>query len=311
LRVLIADDSSTILRLLEASLETWGYEVMTATDGAETLSILSSVDAPEIAILDWVMPVFSGPELCRRVRARRSGRYTYLILLSARDQQDDVVEGLRAGADDYLTKPFDLYELEMRVRAGRRIVELQTELLRTQDALREQAMTDALTGCWNRAAILGLLDREMARAGRERKSFSVLMVDLDHFKQINDQHGHAVGDAALRESVLRMKMCMRPYDALGRYGGEEFVVVLPGCDEACAISHAERLVASVAGESIVAKDKELNLTISVGATCVQPDVYVTPEQLLDMADDALYEAKRQGRNRVVYLETGAGASALD
>ena len=311
MRVLVADDSATILRLLEVSLEAWGYEVVTANDGAEALALLNSVDAPDIAILDWVMPIFSGPELCRRVRARRSGLYTYLLLLSVKDQREDVVEGLRAGADDYLTKPFDLYELEMRVRAGRRIVELQSELVRAQEALREQAMTDALTGCWNRAAILGLLDREMARAGREKKSFSVLMIDLDHFKQINDRNGHATGDAALREAALRMKTSMRPYDALGRYGGEEFVVVLPGCDEGCAVNHAERLVATVGCEPIIVKGKEIRLTVSIGATCVQPDIYMTPEHLLGMADEALYEAKRQGRNRVVYLESGANAPAGD
>jgi two-component system, cell cycle response regulator len=298
MRVLIADDSLVMRRLLEATLENWGYEVVSAQDGAEAWNVLQSEDAPNLAILDWIMPVFTGPEVCQMVRQLSRISYTYILLLTSKSQREDIVEGMGAGADDYVVKPFDRHELEVRLRAGRRIVELQAELLRAQNALREQATRDSLTGCWNRPTILEILDRELARSRREGRHLGVVMADLDGFKSINDTLGHFAGDHVLRETAHRMAAQMRPYDALGRYGGEEFLVVLPGCDEGCVMSHCDRLRHSVASQQLNWEGTEVGITCSFGASSAPPDLEITADTLIRIADDALYDAKNSGRNRV-------------
>lgn len=300
MKVLVADDSLVMRRLLQATLEGWGFEVVCVNDGAQAWEALLQPNAPRIAILDWIMPVHTGPEVCEMVRKQRTGEYIYLILLTSKSQREDIVEGMGAGADDYVVKPFEKSELEVRLRAGRRIVDLQEELMRAQEALREQAMRDWLTNCWNRRAIVETLEREVERAVREGRPLSLLMLDLDHFKQINDSRGHVAGDDALREVVRRIGTCMRSYDALGRYGGEEFMVVLPGCDEVCAISHAERLRRVIADEPMLLDGKGGRVTASFGASTGTPDQSYNVDHLIRAADEALYEAKRSGRNRVVF-----------
>ena len=288
-------------RLLQATLESWGYEVEVASDGAEAWEKLQREDAPRLAILDWIMPIFTGPELCRLVRQQKRESYTYLLLLTSKGQREDIVEGLGAGADDYVTKPFDQHELEVRLRAGRRIVDLQAELMRTQEALRDQATKDSLTRCWNRASIMEILDRELDRAARENQHLGLLMMDLDHFKSVNDQYGHAAGDIVLREVVARMMGCMRSYDSLGRYGGEEFIAILPGCDETCMMNHCERLRAAIVSTTLRVGEVELGVSASFGATCAIPGSSISADRLLHAADEALYRAKRMGRDRVIYL----------
>lgn len=301
MKILVADDSPTMRKLLEGTLSSWGYEVVTACDGAEAWAFLNSEDPPPLVILDWMMPIFSGPELCSRVRERQSSQYIYILLLTSRSDREDVVQGLGSGADDYITKPFDLHELEVRLRAGRRIIDLQMELVRTQAALREQAMRDALTSCWNRASILSTLDREVARAEREGRPLALLMLDLDHFKNVNDTYGHAAGDRVLRETVSRLSASMRPYDYLGRYGGEEFLIILPGCDEESALLHADRLRMTVRAEPVTTSHQQLTVTASFGVTCYLPGSPLGVESLLYAADEALYQAKRAGRDRTVFL----------
>src|SRR6476660_5854864 len=241
MRILVAEDNPVFQSMLKNMLSKWGYEVVLAANGQDAWELLQRSPAPNLAILDWMMPGLDGVEVCRRIRAVAQQRYVYVLLLTAKTEQKDLVEGMDAGADDYITKPFNTHELRVRLRSGRRILELQEQLLQAQDALREQATHDGLTGLWNRISILYILQKEAARAAREATPLAVLMADLDYFKQINDTHGHLAGDNVLRESARRLRANIRSYDAIGRYGGEEFLVVLPGCDQPGGLVQAERL----------------------------------------------------------------------
>lgn len=305
MKVLIADDSIVSRRMLEATVKKWGYEPVVAADGQEAWAILQKPDAPQLAILDWMMPSLTGVELCRLVRQQQREAYTYILLLTSKNQREDLIEGMTAGADDYITKPFNHHELQVRIRAGRRIVELQAELLRTQAALREQATHDALTKIFNRHTIFEVLEKELRRSDRENLPIGLVMLDIDHFKIVNDTYGHIAGDAVLRESARRIKSAIRSYDSVGRYGGEEFLVILPGCDEACTRSQSERIRKALASEAMPihdenATDTSLALTASLGCTTALPGLKISAETLLQIADESLYEAKRNGRNRVVF-----------
>ena len=298
MKVLIADDDSVNRRILESFLHKWGYQPLSATDGDEAWKILQKDDAPRLVILDWMMPGLDGVQICRDLRKRGDAAYTYILLVTAKFQKADIIEGLEAGADDYISKPFDANELRARVRAGRRILELHDELLQARDRLQYQASHDAMTGIWNRAAVQEILQAEVARAQREKMPAGILLLDLDHFKQINDQHGHLAGDSVLREAARRMKSRLRAYDSVGRYGGEEFLVVLPGCDQVSAVNRGERLRLAICEKRFAVPEGELSVTISVGATATSPQGGGEIDSLLRAADAALYRAKEAGRNRV-------------
>lgn len=298
MRILIADDSIVSRHLLEATLRKWGYQVVVASDGEQAWEILQSPDAPQIAIIDWVMPGYTGVEICRRLRFEQGQEpYTYLMLLTSKNQREDLIEGMDAGADDYITKPFDQHELQVRLRAGRRIVELQTQL-------RHQATRDSLTGVYNRSKTFEVFDRELQRSQRERIPLGAILMDLDHFKSVNDTYGHLAGDEVLRQAAQRLQSCVRSYDLVGRYGGEEFLVLMPNCDESSARAQAERLRAVIASEPVVletAGGEQYRMTASFGVTISNPfSVAETPQSLLGTADEAMYEAKRAGRNRIVF-----------
>jgi diguanylate cyclase (GGDEF)-like protein len=300
-KILVADDSIVSRHLLDATLRRWGYEVVVACDGSEAWQILQQKDAPSLAILDWMMPGFTGLEVCRMARQQTREPYTYILLLTSKTLKEDLIEGMEAGADDYITKPFDQHELKVRLRAGTRLVELQAELLSAREALREQATKDWLTKVWNRSSILDLLTRELARSERESRPVGLVLVDLDHFKSVNDSYGHFAGDAVLREAAIRMQAAIRQYDSVGRYGGEEFLILLPGCDEQATCSLAERVRAQIEKDGVAAGDATLNLTASFGATSVMARQGIAAEDLIRKADEAMYLAKRLGRNRVELL----------
>jgi len=313
MKILIADDSIVSRHLLDATLRRWGYEVVVACDGNEAWQILQSENAPKIAILDWMMPGLTGPEVCRRVRATAKDKdiYTYILLLSSKSQREDLIEGMESGADDYLTKPFDQHELQVRLRPGVRILELQHELISAREELRDQATKDFLTRIWNRSSILDILSRELQRGIRENRPVGLVLADLDKFKSVNDTYGHFAGDAVLREFVRRMSGSIRPYDAIGRYGGEEFLIVLPGCDVNATEKQAERMREALANDPMWFNEEAQLVTCSFGATSWVPGIAATEEALIRVADDALYAAKRQGRNRVVFIPfTGAALEAV-
>jgi len=297
MKVLIADDDPIPRRVVEASLRSGGYEPVVAADGLEVLRILSEPDGPRLLVLDWEMPRLDGLGVCRAVRTGPQEPYVYVLLLTANDRRDDIVEGLDAGADDYMTKPCDLGELQARLRAAVRILRLQDQLVAAREASREQAMRDALTGLLNRGAVLDALQQECSRTDRIGGSFGVVMVDVDHFKTINDTHGHLVGDGVLREVAARLRACLRTYDSIGRFGGEEFLVIAPGCGTSTAEELAERLRRCVCDTPIMYSGRTLAVTISLGVAAGAGSA--ARDALLRGADEALYAAKAGGRNRFV------------
>ena len=298
MKVLIAEDDPVSRRLLQASLERWGYEVVVAKDGTEASQILLSPDAPKMALLDWLMPGVDGVQLCRNIRRNKPEPYTYILMLTGRRAQDDVIRGLEAGADDYVRKPFDPSELKVRLRTGKRILYLQDRLITSREALRDQATRDPLTGLWNRGAILDILGDELARSAREGSVLGILMADLDCFKHINDTYGHPIGDEVLCGVARAMRDSVRRYDAVGRYGGEEFLIVLPGCDESNAVSHAERLRAAVRRVTVETSLASVHPSISLGVAVSNRHTSLDIGDLIQAADAALYRAKNAGRNRV-------------
>lgn len=298
-KVLIAQSDPASRRILETCMLGWGYEVVSTSDGESTLEALVREGGPKLAILDWEMPRINGLGVVRHLRKRvSSDAYTYSILLTARGQKQDVIEGLEAGADDYLTKPFNVQELQARIRTGWRIIELQDQLIRSKDALHVQATHDPLTGVLNRLGLMNIFLRELARATRRRNWISTLMIDIDHFKLINDRYGHLTGDLVLSKLAGRISATVRGYDAIGRYGGEEFLVVLPDCNLPTAVERAEKLRQLVETDPIQTSDGSISVTISVGAAAHRGDQLADHISLLDAADQALYRAKADGRNCV-------------
>ena len=297
MKVLIADDDPVSRRLLQVTLSNSGYETVQAVDGADALRALEQKDSPRLVVLDWIMPSLDGVEVCRAIRKRALEPYLYIILLTVKGDQKEIVEGLEAGADDYITKPFDLLELKARLRAGQRILELQDQLIASREQLRFEATHDTQTGLLNHATILETLRVEVLRAHREGTPLGVIMVDLDHFKAINDHHGHMAGDTVLREVAVRLQTSMRPYDSVGRYGGEEFLVVAPGCSLEKAAALAERLRRSIGDDPVHCPTGPISVTASLGVSSAREAS--GPDQILATTDEALYKAKIQGRNRVV------------
>jgi len=295
--VLIAEDDPVSRRVLESFLTKWGFEVIIATNGNDALAILEKHQSPRLALLDWMMPGMEGVQVCKRLRENATRPYTYVLLLTARGEKEDLLTGLEMGADDYLTKPFDSQELRARLHVGQRILELQDALIASRDTLHFQATHDLLTGISNRGVVLDTLQRERARQAREGGMFGIVLVDLDHFKWVNDTHGHLAGDAVLQEAARRMAACVRPYDTVGRYGGEEFLIVVPNSDSAGTMKLAERIRQTIESPLIAIPGGEIQMTASLGVAVNNAQVPVDHQVLLRMVDEALYRAKNAGRNR--------------
>jgi two-component system cell cycle response regulator len=296
MRVLVAEDDLTSRLVLQKTMAKWGYEVSSVCDGNAAWEALQKPDAPALLVLDWEMPGMDGIDVCRKVRAAESGHPRYIILLTARSDTENLVAGLEAGANDYIGKPFEPAELRARVDVGRRFVELYDQLLTSQRALEYQARTDSLTQIMNRGAIMARLHEEVARTKREGATLALGVLDIDHFKQVNDTYGHAAGDQVLREVVRRLTVAFRPYDGLGRIGGEEFLVLIPGAAPEDARTVLERARQVVCATAVDYADRRIDVTVSLGGTTTHGD---EPEdEVLIRADDALYRAKELGRNRV-------------
>ncbi len=298
MKILVAEDDALSRMLLERTLEKAGYEVTSVEHGGAALKELKKEDAPRLALLDWIMPEMDGVEVCKAVRACKDPAYTYLILLSSKESKQEIVQGLESGADDYLTKPFDADELKARLRAGERILELENRLVEARESMRFQATHDRLTSLWNRGVIVELLSREVHRSKRERNCTAVMMCDLDHFKSVNDTYGHAGGDDVLREVSRRLHSAVRSYDMVGRYGGEEFLVVLNKCDPGSALARAENLRNVISSRPVFAAGTSLAVTMSVGLALSSEFAGSDVEEIIHQADMALYAAKAAGRNCV-------------
>jgi two-component system cell cycle response regulator len=297
-RILIAEDDPVSRRLLELFLVKWGFEVAVATTGTEALTMLERMDAPRLAILDWMMPGMEGVQVCQKLRESSDRPYVYVMLLTARTQKEDLLQGLESGADDYLTKPFDSQELRARLHVGQRILDLQDQLIAAGEELLYRATHDNLTGMVNRGVIMDTLRRERARQAREGGSFGIVLVDLDHFKYVNDTYGHLAGDDVLREAAQRMMGCVRPYDSVGRYGGEEFLIVVPSSDAMGTMGLAERMRRAIEAKPMMTNSVSIAVTASFGVTASIDKSPLDAQEILRLADAALYRAKERGRNRV-------------
>lgn len=296
MRILIADDDPASRRFLEYTLTRLGHEVESTADGPEAIAALLRADAPRIAIIDWEMPGADGLVVCRVARHKEEP-YVYVILLTARNRREDMLLGLAAGADDFLSKPVDLGELQARLRSGERILALQQGLMEARETLRIQATSDDLTGLATRRVIVEQLDRELRRARHERKPVAVAMADIDCFKLINDRYGHLAGDAVLRQVARCIQVEVREYDGVGRFGGEEFMFVLPGCDAEAAAITMERVRARIKGTPVPWEGESIAVAISTGVASTAPDG-LSAAELIQAADDALYRAKARGRDCV-------------
>ncbi|MEI6564310.1 MAG: diguanylate cyclase [bacterium] len=296
MRILIAEDDFTSRTLLMAVLQKCNYDPVPTENGIQAWEVLQRPDSPKLVLLDWNMPGLDGLEVTRRVRALNVASPPYILLLTSNSEKNQIIAGLDAGANDYMIKPFDTGELRARLGVGRRMVELQDALLAARDALEHQAMHDVLTGVFNRRAIMDALTSEIARAKRENTSLIVGICDIDYFKKVNDNYGHLVGDEVLCGFANRLGSQLRPYDHLGRWGGEEFLVIAPERDAHEGGGMFERIRRAVSDTPFLTSAGNLSITVSIGVVALSGNV--TGDILVSAADMALYKAKSLGRNRV-------------
>ncbi len=290
MKILVAEDDTGTRLVLVATLRKLGHEVIAVSNGLKAWEAWQQDDYA-LLLSDWLMPGLDGLELCRRIRADPRVRYTYIVLLTALGGKSRYIDGIDAGADDLITKPFDEDMLDARLRVAERILGLH-------EALLHQAAHDRLTGLWNHGAILDSLQQDMDRSAREGSPLGVMMADLDHFKRVNDNHGHPTGDEVLKEAARRMKVALRAYDRIGRYGGEEFLIVAPGAGHEQTLAVAQRICSGIGGMPMATRAGPLAVTVSVGAAFTEGRSPTSPAALIARADAALYRAKMAGRNRI-------------
>ena len=300
-RVLVAEHDSEVRLMIQNWLQGWGYHVVLAANGAEAWRVLQQERPPELVIVNRILPEIEGVELSRRLRHEQRDYYHYVLLLTDNCEKHHIDHALESGADDYLVKPFGSDELKARLTAASRILSLQDNLIQARESLLDQATKDAMTGLWNRPALLELFQHELDRASRVKTSTGLLILDLDLFKEVNDTYGHLAGDIALKEAARRLKRAVRSYDLVGRYGGEEFLIVFPECsrDQLCRI--AENIRLTVSSQPVVVGSLQIPISFSIGAVAVTSGDWLAGD-MIAVADVALYQAKNTGRNRTVYCE---------
>ncbi|MGA8086843.1 MAG: diguanylate cyclase [Terracidiphilus sp.] len=300
-RVLIAEDDTVTRLILKHWILRWGYEIVVVDNGIDAWKILEQEQPPEVVITDWSIPGIDGIELCRRLRHRSRSYYHYILMVTTRTDERDIVHALESGADDCLIKPFGEPELRARLLVANRILALQNELIHAREELRAQAMRDGLTGLWNRNAFLDLFKRELERAHRANGRTGLLLLDLDNFKQVNDTYGHLAGDIVLKEAAFRLCRNVRSYDFVGRFGGEEFFIALPGSGREQLCQRAEAIRTAICSEPFRTPQGDVSVSLSIGAAAAESGEQSAPE-MLAIADVGLYKAKDSGRNRSVYCE---------
>ena len=292
MKIIVAEDDPVTQLLISETLKKWDYEVLTARNGIEVLRLLSEHDDVQLFLLDWQMPELDGIELCKQLKKTRGLRCNYLIILTSKKSTEYIVQALDSGADDFISKPFSPDELKVRLKVGCRIID-------SENNLSHQAHHDSLTNVLNHRAIVDVLDQLWSRSVRDGSPLAVLMLDIDYFKRINDNYGHQVGDYALREFCKLVKKELRPYDSLGRYGGEEFTVCLPATEADAALLVAERIRKCIETHPIQYDEISFTMTVSIGVGVFSENQKSHKEVLLE-ADKSAYAAKSKGRNCVVY-----------
>ena len=301
MKILIIEDELIFRRMVKKYLLEAGYEIVEAEDGLSAWELFQK-EPFQLVITDWMMPGLDGPALVQKIRTSGQKSYTYIIMLTAMDNKDNIVLGLESGADEYLTKPFNSRELIARVASGMRILRLEEELMQARIQMEALAMHDGLTGLLNRRAIEEYAEAEFNMAGRKKQAMSVILLDIDHFKNVNDRFGHKFGDVVLRQVAQTLKEDLRNYDRVGRWGGEEFLLILPDTELKDAVTVAERLRSKTAAvQTSLENGETFSIHISLGTACTTGQ-FQSLAKLIDAADQALYQAKQSGRNRVCVFE---------
>ncbi len=302
IEVLLVEDSRTQALKFKLMLESHGYHVRVAQNGLEAMNMLLNSQT-SIVISDWIMPEMDGSELCRAIRKHDFGNYLYIILLTAKDSKNDIIEGLEAGADDYLTKPVDDAELIARLTTAERVIRLEASLKQRNKEIALLSITDPLTQVFNRGYLNENLPKAFKRAVRYHQRLTIMIGDIDHFKRINDRFGHQVGDQVLQSFVTLINDSLRKdLDWMARYGGEEFIIVLPETDLKGGMAAAERFRTSVRDLGTRVGDQDIRITVSFGVAALDPEIdqsWMTTDDLIRAADQCLYQAKDRGRNQCV------------
>jgi len=300
MKILVAEDDHVSQMMVERYIVKEGYTVVLCDNGEDAFNIIKQQEV-RMAIIDWIMPKMDGVTLCEEIRKLHLPRYTYLIMLTSKSETHDLVEALDSGADDFISKPVERAELVSRIKVGTRILKLEDDLIQSRKELIRLAREDSLTNLFNRRAFHDESVKEMDRAFREGQTVSLVMIDIDNFKLINDKYGHQSGDLVLIEIARRLHSLCRPYDILGRFGGEEFIILLPKTTASSASKIAERIRYDIFNKPIDVRGGEINVTISIGLSNIFPVFGPRDAQIDDLikrADIALYRAKRDGKNKV-------------
>jgi len=299
-KVLIAEDDRDARKLLRDFLENLSFEIYETSNGTDALDIIEKEEI-SMVLLDWVMPGIEGIEVCRKIRDLDINRYIYIIMVTGKSEKKDIMAGLHVRADDYVVKPFRFQELKVRIMSCERILKLEKRLREAHEKLYELSVYDSLTGVFNRATILEKFSQELERGQRIGHEVSIIFADIDDFKSINDKFGHLIGDEVLKEIADILSENCRNYDFVGRYGGEEFVIIVPGLKSDCACSVAERMRKAVCENPVHVANMEIPVTLSLGVASSKESG--DTKEIIGLADKALYEAKKSGKNSTVKSKT--------